>query len=132
MAHERGDMLRAVMEGVGYNLGIILDTMRKNGSTIDSLIAVGGGARNPAFIDILGDILGVSMKVPSDLEEATSMGAAITGAVGIGAIRFDDAESFIKIARESQPNEENVKAYRALASRFDALYEALYDYFETV
>ena len=132
MAHERGDMLRAVMEGVGYNLGIILDTMRKNGSTIDSLIAVGGGARNPAFIDILGDILGVSMKVPSDLEEATSMGAAITGAVGIGAIRFDDAASFIKIARESQPNEENVKAYRALASRFDALYEALYDYFETV
>ena len=129
MAHERGDMLRAVMEGVGFNLGIILDTMRKNGCAINSLISVGGGARNPAFIDILGDILGVSMKVPYDLEEATSMGAAITGAVGIGAISFDDAASFIKIARETLPNEENVAAYRALAPRFDALYEALCPYF---
>ncbi|MBQ7364153.1 MAG: FGGY-family carbohydrate kinase, partial [Clostridia bacterium] len=59
MAHERGDMLRAVMEGVGYNLGIILETLRKNGCQIDSLISVGGGARNQIFIDILADLFGI-------------------------------------------------------------------------
>lgn len=125
MAHERGDMLRAVMEGVGFNLGIILDTLRKNGCRIDSLIPVGGGARNPAFLDILGDIFALPMKIPFDLAEATSMGAAITGGVGIGAFSFDDAASFIKIRRETQPNFENSRLYRELMPRFDALYEAL-------
>ena len=125
MAHERGDMLRAVMEGVGFNLAIILDTLQKNGCVIDSLIAVGGGARNPAFIDILADILAVSVKVPNDLEEATSMGAAITGGVGIGAFGFEDAERFLKIAEEASPRREKCEAYRALMPRFDALYEAL-------
>lgn len=53
------------------------------------------------------------------------MGAAITGGVGIGAFSFDDAASFIKIRRETQPNFENSRLYRELMPRFDALYEAL-------
>ncbi len=132
MAHERGDLLRAVMEGVAYNLSIILKSLQESGAGITELLAVGGGARNPAFLEIIGDCLGVTMKMPYDIAEATSMGAAITGGVGIGAFTFEDAERFIKIKSERPPIAENTARYENLFSGFDALYERLCPYFDTL
>ncbi|MBR2987716.1 MAG: xylulokinase [Clostridia bacterium] len=132
MAHERGDMLRAVMEGVGYNLGIILETLQGNGCHIDSLIPVGGGARTREFITILADILGVTMKVPEYLEEATSMGAAVTAGVGIGAFDFSAAEKFIKLRYEEKADRERHEAYASHKDSFEALYQALCPIFDMI
>lgn len=132
MAHERGDLLRAVMEGVGYNFDIILNALRANGAKIDSLISVGGGARNREFLRILADILGVTLKVPEYLEEATSMGAAVTAGVGIGAFGFDAVERFIKLRSEERADPESHAAYKPYKDRFEALYQALVPIFDTI
>ena len=45
------------------------------------------------------------MLVPNYLEEVTSMGAAITAGVGVGAFNdFDVVDKFIKINQENKPN----------------------------
>lgn len=129
--HNRGDMLRAVMEGVGYNLDIIFNTFRNSGNTIDELILIGGGARNKIWQQILCDIFEVPVLVPNYLEEATSMGAAITAGVGIGAFEsFDVVDKFICIQEENQPNRQNQKIYAQMKALFEETYDSLELLFE--
>ncbi len=124
--HTRGDMLRAVMEGVGYNLNLILDTHRRCGSNIDNLVLIGGGARNKVWQRILSDIFSVTVKVPDYLEEATSMGAAITAGVGVGVFdSFDAVDKFIRIKEEHTPNASNFEKYAEMKILFDESYNAL-------
>ncbi len=129
--HNRGDMLRAVMEGVGYNLDIILNTFKNSGSNIDELILIGGGARNKIWQQILCDIFEVPVFVPNYLEEATSMGAAITAGVGVGAFKdFNVVDKFIKIAEENKPNLEVQANYKLMKETFDEAYYSLTKIFD--
>ena len=121
------------MEGVGYNLDIILNDFRKSGNDINNLILIGGGARNKIWQSILADIFGISVSVPNYLEEATSMGAAITAGVGIGAFEnFDAVDKFIKITKENKPNLLNNKKYAEFKKIFDELYYSLINVFEKI
>ena len=131
MAHTRGDMLRAVMEGVGYNFDIILRALRRSGNKIDDIILVGGGARNECWQQILADILGVKVRIPYDLESATSMGAAITAGVGVGAFEgFDVVDKFVRIRESKAPNHENDAVYNEMKGLFEEAYGALCPLFE--
>ena len=124
--HTRGDMLRAVMEGVGYNLDIILNIFRSSGNDINNLILMGGGARNTIWQEILCDIFGIPVLVPDYLEEATSMGAAITAGVGVGAFAdFDVVSKFIKINQENKPHAGAQEKYKAMKALFDESYDSL-------
>lgn len=128
--HTRGDLLRAVMEGVGYNLDIILKTFKNSGNIIDELVLIGGGARNKIWQQILCDIFEVPILVPNYLEEATSMGAAITAGVGVGAFKdFDVVNKFIKINQENKPNFETSEKYKIMNELFDEAYYSLYKTF---
>lgn len=129
--HDRGDMLRAVMEGVGCNLDIILNTFRESGNDIRELCMIGGGARNKIWQQILCDIFNVPVNVPNYLEEATSMGAAITAGVGVGAFdSFDVVDKFIKITDRNLPDRENNDKYRKTKELFEEAYISLVPLFE--
>ena len=129
--HTRGDMLRAVMEGVGYNLDIILNIFKNNGNKIDELTLTGGGARNSVWAEILCDIFALPVSVPERLKEATSMGAAITAAVGIGALKsFDEADRFLAVNSRITPNNDNSVKYDKMKILFDEAYQALEPLFE--
>ncbi len=131
MAHSRGDILRAVMEGVGYNLNVILEAFRKSDSIINELILIGGGARNESWQEILCDILNVTVKVPFELESATSMGAAITAGVGVGVFdSFDVTDRFVRIRKERHPKSEITTAYDEMKKLFEDTYQQLYPIFE--
>jgi xylulokinase len=130
-SHTKAHFARAVMEGVGYNLEIILQAMRRGGNAIDDLILVGGGARNDTWQQILSDILGLPVRIPYDLESATSMGAAITAGVGVGAFdSFDVAEKFIRIRERREPNHQNDAVYGEMKGLFEDAYRALCPLFE--
>ena len=129
--HDRGDMLRAVMEGVGCNLDIILNTFRESGNDIRELCMIGGGARNKVWQQILCDIFDIPVNVPNYLEEATSMGAAITAGVGVGAFdSFDVVDKFIKIADQNLPNHENNAKYTKTKELFEEAYISLVPLFD--
>ena len=126
LQHCRGDILRAVMEGVGYNLDIILRTMLDNGCDINRLIMVGGGARNQAWRRILSDILGLPITIPTDLNEATSMGAAITAGVGIGVFHdFSIVNDFLRIKEEELPDLQQHALYQRYKDLFEESYQSM-------
>ena len=131
LEHNTGDMLRAVMEGVAMNLSLILEVYRNEGAKIDDLVLIGGGARSHIWRQILADVLGVSIQMPNFLEEATSMGAAITAGVGVGAFEdFNVIDRFLKTEKTYYTNKESNEKYKNIKKNFDDCYFALEKTFE--
>jgi xylulokinase len=88
--HGRDEMVRAVMEGVAYNLRSIIEIFC-HATPLDDFRIIGGGARNVAWLDIIADLWKRPLLVLEHLEHATSIGAALCGGIGIGA--FSDFSS---------------------------------------
>ncbi len=130
LENTEGDMLRSVLEGVTMNLSIILDIFRQQES-INEILAIGGGAKGPVWRQIMSDVFNAKILVPSLLEEAGSMGAAVTGGVGVGLFRnFNVIDSFLSINSIHTPNPEAVAAYQPVKKLFDDCYFALVDIYK--
>ena len=130
MENTRSDVLRSVLEGVSMNLGIILDIHRQK-LDIDEILVIAGGAKGPVWRQMMADIYDARIKVPSMLEEANSMGAAVTGGVGVGLFKsFDDIDRFLEITDVHEPNPANVKAYAPIKEMFEACYQAMMPIYE--
>ena len=126
LEHNTGDILRSVMEGVAMNLSLILDAFQSRNAGIDSLVLIGGGARNAVWRQILADVLGVTVRIPDYLEEATSMGAAITAGVGIGAFPdFHVIDRFLKMKATYTTDIVKNKQYQKMREIFDSAYFGL-------
>ena len=130
LTSKRADLFRSVLEGVTFNLKLILDIF-KSKISVSQMGLVGGGARSAVWTQIIADIYELDLSIPNYLEEATSIGAAIIGGVGVGALKdFSDVDRFIQVVRSVQPIQENQVAYQKAAKRFIDTYNALVDVFE--
>lgn len=124
--HSRAHMYRAVLEGVTMNLRVILDAFRNQGTQIESMRVIGGGARGHVWNQIMADLYGMPIHRLAILEEATSMGAALVGGVGVGLYPdFSMIETMNTIASTVQPNPVTQAVYERMYPIFNNLYNAL-------
>ena len=119
----RGEIVRAVLEGVTYEMALNADVLRECGTPIASFRAIGGGAKSPFWMQLKADLLGRpvhAMRVP----EAVCLGAAILAGAATGAYSSARATSLrlSKVERTYEPDARRAKTYR---ERF-ALYKELY------
>ena len=56
MPDNRAELTRATLEGVGYNLRSILDSLRGQGVELKAMRLIGGGAKSQVWRQILADI----------------------------------------------------------------------------
>ncbi|RKX83188.1 MAG: hypothetical protein DRP57_08425, partial [Spirochaetes bacterium] len=75
--HGKEHFVRSVMEGVGFQLKWIVDEMKKAGLEIGKIHAVGGGIKSKVWPQIISDILGYSLHIVKDPENAGAVGAAL-------------------------------------------------------
>lgn len=114
------------------NLSLCLDILRTQ-MNIQEITAVGGGAKGSTWRNIMADIFGAKIFVPEVLEEASSMGAAITGGVGAGIYKnFNVVEDFLKIRECVEPNDKTSEFYRKRKEVFDGCYYALESIFNKI
>lgn len=126
----RGDILRSVLEGVTMNLSICLEVLRTQ-VDIEEIFVIGGGAKGAVWRQIMADIYGAKITVPSLLEEAGSMGAAVTGGVGSGIFKdFTAIDRFINIDSVHTPDQKSVQRYAPVKELFDECYFALEGVFQ--
>jgi xylulokinase len=126
MTHGRPEMARAVLEGVALNLRLILDAFQTQGIGFPAIRLIGGGARSALWQQILADVLGMPIRLPALLTEATSLGAAIAGGVGVGIFdRFAAANRLIQAAVAAQPEPTAQARYAELRPLFAATYRGL-------
>jgi xylulokinase len=133
MPHGRAEMARAVLEGVAYNLRLICDAYREQGVTIETLRLIGGGARSPLWRQIIADVVGVPILLPRMTAEATALGAAIAGGVGVGLFSsYRAAADLVPAQLAAEPNTANAERYRSLCRLYRRSYAALEPIFEAL
>lgn len=80
--HDRGDMLKAVLEGIVFNHRTHVDALRE-GFPVREIRLTGGGSRNPAFVQMFADALDAPVAVTST-DEAAAFGAALCAGAAVG------------------------------------------------
>jgi xylulokinase len=131
MSHGRAEMARAVLEGVALNLKMILDAFLEQGAGIQAMRLIGGGARGALWRQILADVYELPILRPALLAEATSLGAAIAGGVGVGLFAdFRVAHEFVQVEEAERPDPACRQRYTALYNLFQQSYTALEPIFE--
>ena len=127
LAHTRGHVMRAILEGSAFGLRDILDAMGNAGLEVRRLTIVGGGAKGPLWRQIKADVTGLPVRIPKSVE-TTATGAAILAAVGSGvhASVADAVASFVSFQPdEHQPDPAQREAYEEAYRKYREVYFAL-------
>ncbi|WP_375426123.1 xylulokinase [uncultured Friedmanniella sp.] len=131
--HGPAHLTRAVLEGVAFNLYTGLLAFVQNGIAITAVDAIGGAANSALLLQIFADVWGVPVTRRDLVDEATAVGAAIVGGVGVGIFEdFAVAGRFSSelttqhpdLARHERYGPEHalfLEAYRRLEPWFDRL-----------
>ena len=123
--HTRADLVRAAFEGLGYELRHLVECFRPLMPAREApLRTVGGGARNPFWLQLRADMTGRTVEVPAGTERA-ALGAALLG--GLGAGLYDNIEAAAAAAyRAEQTFHPNPEAYREYSAWYEETYRGLY------
>lgn len=110
--HDRGDMLRAVLEGIAFNHKIHIDAL-SDGFSFNKARLTGGVSRNPMVVQMFADVLGMPVTV-TETDEAAAWGAALCAGAGIGiyASPESDPRDIGKIATTYLPDSARNADYR--------------------
>ncbi len=129
--HTRTHLIRAVLEGVGFNLRIILDAFLIQGIDIKEIRLIGGGGKSKFWANILANIFERDILRMETSEEATSLGSAIAGGVGVGIFQsLKVAKEIVRIKERIIPEESKITVYRRIFPIFIDAYERLIPIFE--
>lgn len=125
--HRRPHLLRAVCEGVAYNVRWTIDILDERfGFPLETLRAVGGGAQSLAWMQILADVIDKRIEVVEHPQEAGAVGAACVAAVGMGIYPdFDALKSVVRGAHVLLPRREYRRTYNELFEQFKRVYSRL-------
>lgn len=89
LAHGRGHLFRAVLEGIAYGIRHNLDAMAAAGSPIERIVAVGGGTEGGLLTGIVSSVTGRSQEIPPAGHGAVRGNAFLAG-LASGALRPSD------------------------------------------
>ncbi|MHC5268575.1 xylulokinase [Enterococcus sp. LJL98] len=117
---------KAVLEGITFSLKDSQNLMETiAGKKIEKIVSVGGGAKNPDWLQIQADIFGTEILCLA-VEEGPGLGAAMLAATGLGW--FDSlqacSETFVSYRKGATPIPENVAKYQQLYQTYRKVYGA--------
>jgi xylulokinase len=129
--HNRGDLVRAVLEGISYSLKDCLDILDGMGAKPESMLLTGGGARSPFWRQMLSDVFNCPATT-IHASEGPALGVAILA--GVGAGMYDSVEtacdSMIKTGERLMPDPKASQAYAACHELYVKLYPQLKDLYK--
>jgi sugar (pentulose or hexulose) kinase len=82
LMHDRFDMARAVMEGVSFQIGWILDAFREQ-CDLRRVVFAGGASKSSLWTQLSADIFGMPLHIPQ-MPDLSCVGAAVLAGVGSG------------------------------------------------
>lgn len=129
--HGRANLVRAVVEGVAFNLYTGLEAFTSTGAVIESIDAIGGAANSAHLLQVFSDVWGLPIRRRALVDEATALGAAVVGGVAVGL--FDDFEIAARMSElrgEFAPSDTAHKGYAASHARFLDAYRRIEPWFE--
>ncbi|HEU6445004.1 MAG TPA: xylulokinase [Gaiellaceae bacterium] len=126
LRHDRGALVRALLEGVAYGLRDCLEVLRGLGCAVELGRVSGGGARSGLWLRIVASVLGLPLQ-RTVAEEGAAYGAALLAGVSSGAFRDvrEAVDRCVRVRDVTEPDPAWRSAYAEGYERFRALYPAL-------
>ncbi|OLN22183.1 gluconokinase [Domibacillus antri] len=133
--HKKEHMIRAVLEGVMFNLYSVLLALKEQIGVPKKVQATGGFARSALWRQMMADIFDQEVAVPKSIE-SSCLGAAILGLYALNEIdSLNVVSEMIGAAHKHTPIQENVAIYRELvpiylriSRKLDEEYNAIADF----
>jgi len=126
----RGDITRAVMEGVTYSLKQVIDLMSAF-VKCEKVYTSGGGAVSKLWRQIQADVYDLPVYTMSAASEGGAYGAIMVAGVGAGVWKdLNEAISILKVESETLPIRANQAAYQDAFGIYNQLYGALKPVFD--
>ena len=125
--HHRGDVYRALLEGVALEQAMMTNKVDRATSPITHYAAVGGGSKSDLWCQILSDASGRDVK-RLETAEASALGAAMAAAKSVGwykTIAAAAAAMSGKPSRTFRPRTKDHKRYQELLAIYTDLWPAL-------
>jgi xylulokinase len=126
LRHDRGALVRAVLEGVAFGLADSLDLLRQLGVEPSLARTSGGGARSDEWLRIVASVLELPLERVT-VDEGAAFGAALLGGVAAGI--WPDVHAAVaatvKPGDRIEPVPDWLEPYRESRARYRALYPAL-------
>ncbi len=133
LTHTRAHLYRSVLEGTAFGVRHNLEVMAAMGAAPKRLVAVGGGAKNRLWLQIVSDAGNVPQVIPERTIGA-AYGDAFLAGLGSGIIPNLDAleRDWVSIAEILEPRPEITAAYLPYIEISRALYEQTKDQMHTL
>lgn len=125
--HKREYLLKAIYEGIAYNLRWIMEIINNiYGFNLPVLRVVGGGSIDDQWMQIMADVMQKKIETINYSQMVGALGTAVIVSVGLG--KYPDlncAEEIIKQRSVYLPNPANAKIYNDIYENFKEMYPAL-------
>ncbi|MDN4072979.1 xylulokinase [Fictibacillus terranigra] len=126
--HKREHFIRAVLEGITFSLQESINLFRQQGKRVDTIISIGGGAKNETWLQMQADIFNAKV-IKLKSEQGPAMGAAMLAAFGNGWFTSleECAGQFIKEDAVFYPEEQSVQKYEGLFNLYQRIFDLTRD-----
>lgn len=125
VGHTPADLTQAVVEGVSFALRDSLAALAGTGTTLTSVLAMGGGARSSYWKETLATTLNLPLSVPAGGEFGAALGAARLGITAATGANPADVMTPPAVGSVVEPNSRLTSAYADRWAQYRALYPAL-------
>jgi xylulokinase len=122
--HTRGHILRAMSEGIAFNLRWIIENFEKDfGFSIPRLRIIGGGSQNEPWMQIIADITNRKIETISHPKLAGALGAGMCALVGLGIMTsLQDVKKLVMAQHVFVPNTNNAVVYNKQFKSYKEIY----------
>ncbi|MGB3200742.1 MAG: gluconokinase [Nodosilinea sp.] len=128
--HTKSHLVRAVLEGIVYNLYLVLKALEDFAGPAKLIQATGGFAESPLWRQMMADIFNREVTIPEHYE-SSCLGAAVLGLYALGRVpSLDAVTTMIGETYRHQPIPEHVTVYQKVLPVFEHLtvvFEREYD-----
>lgn len=129
-SHTKGDMIRAVMEGVAYSLKDCLTVMEEMGIPVNTVRVSGGGGKSPLWRQMQADMFDRETEILR-AAEGPALGVALLAGVGTGVYKSvpEACDTVLTVEKRCFPIAEHTKKYAHGYETYRKLYLALKELF---
>ncbi len=122
---DRAALTQAVLEGVAFALRDSQEALAAAGTSVDRVMAVGGGSNSPYWLSALATALDVPIDLPHDGDFGAAFGAARLGLIASTSADPNAVCTAPAIARSFEPDADLRDAFDDAYRRYRALYPAV-------
>lgn len=132
MNHTKAHLVRAVLEGIIFNLSLVLQALQDFTGKAKRIQATGGFARSPLWRQMMADVFDQEVIVPEQYE-SSCLGAAVLGLYALNEISsFKIVSEMIGETYRHQPIATNAETYKQILPIYTRVLQKLQGEYESI